>query len=287
MLALVPMAVLVAHLSANRPVVPLPFRPGRTAAAVVTILTKVQGKDSIVLRRPTAWVSHSTLMETLLWTQWQMCIVNSNINININSSSSSNINNNSNSNRWLKQGKPNKHRRHRRCKRPCLHQCNTSSPQLSSNNCKLLVVSPHGLDNVRLIHMCRPLLGRLRPPLRCHSSTRYPQQRNSSLRTPRLRMYNPHIHMRTRRHRYTMPLSWATGCSSRHNRQRNSSSSSRGSNSRCNTARRAREVETTIRRSIRRMHNCRHPSSNSYSDSSSINRLRMVVVATGRLALAR
>lgn len=111
-LVLVPMAVLVAPLSAIRPPpVPLPLLPGHPV--VVTILTKAQGKDSTALPRPTAWVSPSILMEMLLWTRWQMYIVNSN---------------------RPKQGKP---RRHRHCKDYRLHQCSTNNPQ---PNCNHLVV---------------------------------------------------------------------------------------------------------------------------------------------------
>jgi hypothetical protein len=53
-------------------------------------------------------------------------------------------------------------------------------------------------------------------------------------------------------------------------------------------ARRVREAEIIIhRRSIRVMHNPRLSSNSSYSDRSRINKLRMVVVDTGRLALVR
>jgi len=186
-LVLVPMAVLVARLLATRPPpVPLPFLPGQPV--VVTILTKAQGKDSTALPRPTAWVSPSILMEMLLWTRWQMCIVNSN---------------------RPKQGKP---RRHRHRKHYRLHQCNTNNPQPSSNNCKhLVVVWPYGLHNVRQespIHMCRLLLGRLSPRLSRHNSTSSHQQRHSRVRTTRLRMCNLHTHMQTRHHRRsTMPRS--------------------------------------------------------------------------------
>jgi hypothetical protein len=185
-LVLVPMAVLVARLSAIRPPpVPLLFLPGQPV--VVTKLTKAQGKDSTALPRPIAWVSPSILMEMLLWTRWQMCIVNSNRS---------------------KQGKAkcHRHRKHYR-----LHQCSTNSPQPSSNNCKhLVVVWPLGLHNVRQespIHMCRPLLGRLSPRLRRHNSTSSHKQRHSRLRTIRLRTCNLHIHMRTRHHRRCTPRS--------------------------------------------------------------------------------
>jgi hypothetical protein len=84
---------------------------------VATILTKaLQGKDSTVPPRPTAWASPSILMEMLLWTRWQMCTVTSN------------------------RPKRGKARRHRQCKHYHLHQFSTNNPQPSSNNCKDLVV---------------------------------------------------------------------------------------------------------------------------------------------------
>lgn len=181
-LVLVPTAVLVARLSALRPPPSLLFLPGQPV--VVTILTKAaQGKDSTALPRPIALVSPSILMEMLLWTRWQMCIANSN---------------------RPKQGKP---RLHHQCKHSRLHRCSTNNPQPSSN---LVVVWPLGLHNARQespIHMCRPLLGRLSPPLRRHNSTLSQQQQHSRLRTTRLRTCNLHTHMRTYHRRCTMPRS--------------------------------------------------------------------------------
>jgi hypothetical protein len=182
MLVLVPTAVLVAHLSAIRlPLAPLLFPPGRPVSVGVTTLTKAQGKDSIALPRLIAWVSPSTLMEMLLWTRWQMYIATSN---------------------RPKQGKSNKHRYHHRCKHHRLHQCSTSKP--SSNDCKHLVVLwPHDLHNARqelTIHMWRPLLGSLSPPLRRHNSTPCHQQQHSRPRTTRLRTCNLHTHMRMLHH---------------------------------------------------------------------------------------
>lgn len=178
-LVLVPTAALVARLSAIRPPLPHPFLPGQPV--VVTILTKAQqGKDNTALPLPTAWVSLSILTEMLLWTRWQMCIVNSNRS---------------------KRGKP---RRHHQCKHYRLHQCSTN------NRKHLVVVWPHGPHNVRQessIHMYRPLLGRLSPPPRHHNSTSFQQQRHSRLRTTRLRTCNLHTHMRTRHRRCTMARS--------------------------------------------------------------------------------
>jgi hypothetical protein len=195
-LVLVPTAVLVVHLST----IPLPALPrllhqGRLAVVMLAALTKVQGKSSLGLRHRTAWEFPSTLMAMLLWTRWQTYIATSN-------------------NRWFKQDRCSRYKLPLQCNRHRQHQCNTSNPQPSPNNCKHLVPPPHGLRNARwtwLILIYSPLIGK-RPIIgkrpaqhRRHSSTLQLHRHNSSPRTTRPRTCRLHTHMRMRlHHRYTM-----------------------------------------------------------------------------------